>query len=151
MIAGRQRGTADTVTRGVVAVVGADPLSQVVVTAAPGPGAREVAVVGPLRDELGALYGAEVEVRGRAVVNGQPVPARAIEVASYEIVSVGGERLVVGVLEVKQGAPWLAGSRLVGAPAELSRAVGAKVWVVGRPSSGRLVVQTYGIIRAAQK
>jgi hypothetical protein len=139
--------TGDTVVRGVVAVVGADPLAQVVL----GADGRDVALVGSLRAELGALHGAEVEVRGRAVPNPQGTPPHAVEVARYEIVTIGGERPIVGTLEARVDDLWLAGWRLLGAPDELRRAVGAKVWVIGKKENGRLVVQSYGVILAAWK
>jgi hypothetical protein len=139
--------TSDTVVRGVVAVVGADPLAQVVL----GAGGRDVALVGSLRAELGTLHGAEVELSGRAVGNPQGMPPRAIEVARYEIVTIGGERPIVGTLEARADDLWLAGRQLLGAPDELRRAVGAKVWVIGRTEGGRLLVQSYGVILAAGK
>ena len=133
--------------RGVVAVVGADPLAQVVL----GAGGRDVAIVGVLRAELGTLHGAEVEVRGRTVGNPQGMPPRAVEVARYEIITIAGERPIVGTLEARADDLWLAGRQLLGAPEELRRAVGAKVWVIGRKENGRLVVQSYGVILAAGK
>lgn len=137
----------DTVARGVVAVIGADPLSQVVVNVRLGQETRQVAVLGPLRAELGTLHGAEVEVRGTAVANVQPAPLRAVLVTSYEVVAINGERPIVGVLEHKQDGRSVSGTHLVGAPEELAQAVGSKVWVLGRPSNGGIVVQAYGIIR----
>jgi hypothetical protein len=139
--------TSDTVVRGVVAVVGADPLAQVVL----GAGGRDVAIVGALRAELGTLHGAEVEVRGRAVGNPQGMPSRAVEVTRFEIVTIAGERPIVGMLEAQADDLWLAGWRLLGAPDELRRAVGAKVWVIGKEEGRRLLVQSYGVILAAGK
>jgi len=135
----------DTVVRGVVAVVGADPLPEVVVAA--GPRGREVAVIGPLRAELGALSGAEVEVRGRSVPNPLGAPPLAVDVASYEIVLIGGEPPIVGTLEARGDEVWLAGRRLVAAPRELRGAVGRKVWAVGRPTEGGVTVLSFGVIR----
>ena len=136
----------DSVVQGTVAVKGADPFAQVIVSPTAVVAAREVAVVGPLRAELGALSGAEVRVRGRAVSNGQPVPRRAIAVTSYEIVSINGEKPIVGELVAREGDLWLGGERLSGVPAELHQAVGAKLWVVGRRANGELLVLSYGII-----
>lgn len=135
----------ETVVRGVVAVVGADPVPQVVVAAEPG--GREVAVIGSLRDELGALSGAEVEVRGRLLQNPLGAPPLAVDVASYEIVLIGGERPIVGTLETRGGDLWLGERRLVSAPRELCDAVGRKVWVVGRPTEGGVTVLSFGVIR----
>lgn len=137
--------TGDTVVRGVVAVVGADPVPQVVV--AVGPGGREVAVIGALRAELGALSGAEVEVRGRSVPNPLGEPPLAVDVGSYEIVLIGGERPIVGTLEARGDDVWLAGRRLLVLPPELRNAVGRKVWVVGRVTREGVTVQSFGVIR----
>ena len=135
----------DTTVQGIIAVTGADPFSQVVVKPS-GTGMRDVAVVGALRSELGALAGAQVRVRGRAVNNGQPVPPRAVEATGYEIVAIAGAKPVVGTLVARDDALWVDGQRLAGVPAELRQAVGAKVWVVGRGANGELLVLGYGII-----
>lgn len=142
-----RQGSGDTIARGVVAVVGADPLSQVTVSVRFGQETRQVAVLGPLRAELGTLHGTAVEIRGTAVANVQPAPPRAVLVTSYEVVAINGERPIVGVLEEKQDGLSVSGTHLVGAPQELAQAVGSKVWVLGRPSNGGIVVQAYGIIR----
>ena len=139
--------TGDTVVRGVVAVVGADPFAEVVVSA----GGRSAAVVGSLRAELGTLHGVEVEVRGRAVGNPHGTPGRAIEVERYEIIAIAGERPFVGTLEARAGGLWIDGMRLVGAPDDLVGAVGGKVWVIGRNEDGRLAVRGYGVIRRADQ
>src|SRR5207247_1233568 len=127
---------ADSVVTGLVAVKGADPFSQVVLSSAPGVPTGEVAVVGALRGELAALHGAEVRVWGRAVANGQPVPRRAIEAAGYEILAINGEKPYVGELVERQGALWLSDKRVLGAPPELTAVVGAKVWILGRSTNG---------------
>jgi hypothetical protein len=136
----------DSVVEGRVAVKGADPFAQVIVSPVPGAPAGEVAIVGALRSELATLHGAQVRVWGRAVANGQPVPRRAIEATGYEIVAINGERPYVGELVARQGGVWLADKRLVAAPVELLQMVGAKVWVVGRSAGSDLQVQSYGII-----
>ena len=137
--------TGDTVVRGVVAVVGGDPLPQVVVST--GSGGREVAVIGALRAELGALSGAEVEARGRSVPNPLGAPPLAVDVGSYEIVSIGGERPIVGTLEARGDDVWLGGRRLLAPPPELRSAVARKVWVVGRTTPEGVTVQSFGVIR----
>ena len=132
--------------RGVVAVVGADPLAEVVVSA----GGRSAAVVGGLRAELGRLHGAEVEVRGRAVGNPHGTPGWAIDVERYQIIAIAGERPFVGTLEARAGGLWVDGMRLVGAPDDLVGAVGAKVWVIGRNEDGRLAAQHHQVRGAHQ-
>ena len=132
----------DTVAQGVVVVTGADPFAQVVARGAAG----DVALTGALREELATLHGAEVRVRGRPMANRQPRPARAVEVTSYEIVAINGERPYVGELAGRDGGLWLHGMRLAGASDELRGAVGAKVWVLGRRADGELQVLSYGII-----
>ena len=142
MPAGEPQSATDTVAQGVVGVTGADPFTQVVASGTGG----EVALVGALRGELATLHGAEVRVRGRPVANLQPRPPRAVEVTSYEIVAINGERPYVGELAAGDGGLWLHGMRLAGAPDELRGAVGAKVWVLGRRADGELQVLSYGII-----
>ena len=136
----------DTVALGVVRIWGANPLP-VFVLAAPPPGGPAVALQGALRDELGALVGLEVRVRGRAVGHAPSPPARAVLVSSYEIVSVAGREPLVGILRGDGSEVTLGATRLVGAPDELRTAVGAKVWVLGTTRDGALAVESYGIIR----
>lgn len=139
----------NTVAQGTVRAVGADPFAQIVVAQATEVGTRDVAILGRLRGELAALQGAEVRVRGRALANPQGLPPRAIDVVSYQVVAINGAAPEVGQLVERDGVLWLNDKRLVGAPEELKRAVGAKVWVVGRSQGGQLEVQLYGIIAHA--
>ncbi len=141
----------DTTVRGVVRAVGAGPgPQQLVVRSGTGNAATVVGLTGSLRGELGQLVGLEVEVRGRAVDNQPPSPPRAVDVARYEIISVGGEKPYVGVLELREGAVWLAGPRamrLAEVPEPLVTRTGAKVWIVGSVDGDRLQVQAYGVIK----
>ncbi len=146
------RGTtpADSSAQGVVRVVGADPLSQVVLQTTVDGARVRVGVTGPLRAELGQLVGAEVRVWGPAVPNRPPTPPRAIDVSRYEIVSVNGERPHVGELVLRVNGMWLISEsemRLANVPDDLSDLSGAWVWIVGPVRGEVLTVQTYGIIR----
>lgn len=137
---------ADTLAQGIVRAVGADPFPQIVLAQAAETGTQDVAIVGGLRGELGALQGAEVRVWGHPVPNPQALPPRAIEATGYEVLGINGARPEVGELFERDGALWLNGKSLVGAPEELKRAAGSKVWIVGRTEDGRLRVQLYGVI-----
>jgi hypothetical protein len=139
----RQPG--DSVVVGVVRMVGAMPLEQLVLQV----GASSVSLKGALRDELTTLVGAQVRVWGTPIDNAPPTPPRALNVAGYEIVSVGGAAPVVGVLTVLEGALHVVGTetlRLDAVPDRLLKP-GAKVWLVGTRDGSTLRVQSYGIIR----
>lgn len=141
----------DTTVQGVVRAVGAVPTAQIVIQSGTGTAATGVGVVGPLRAELGHLVGAEVQVWGPPVSNQPPPPARAVEVARYEIVSVSGRNPYVGILERRGDEMWLNSEKIVKlaiVPPELAAANGAKVWIVGSMMGGELAVESYGVIKA---
>lgn len=143
--------TMDTTTvEGTVQVVGADPFPQVVLQVGEGAAVQQIAITGPLRDELGTLHGITVRVAGRSVANPQGVPSQAIEVTGYDVVSVNGEQAYVGILAIRDGDMWLDAStatRLSAVPTELESKAGAKVWITGPIEDGVLRVQSYGVIR----
>ena len=105
---------------------------------------------GDAEAELRRLDGATVAVTGRA--GGDPGRLTPFDVASYELVSVGGETPFVGRLEsageglvlVTEGARL----RLTGA-GDLADEAGARVWVTGRRTGDALAVGSYGVIRPA--
>ena len=69
---------------------------------------------------------------------------------AYEVMSINGQRPSVGILQELDGGFTITGAdpvRLTGVPETLRRRVGAKVWVVGRPTDSGLQVQSYGVIR----
>lgn len=139
----------DTVVEGIVAVVGADPLTQVIVQSGAAPDVRAVAVRGPLRDEIAALSGATLRVWGRPVPGQPPPPARAVQASGYEIRAIGGRRPLVGILRAA-GDVWLDADRpyrLVRVPDALAEMNGAKVWIVGALGGDTLAVETFGVIR----
>ncbi len=137
----------DTTAQGMIRSIGADPFAQLVIQPRPGHGEGQVAIAGELRSELAQLQGVEVLVRGRVAPNRPPNPPRAIEVTSYEIVSVGGERPYVGTLRDAAGTLMLLDMVVIRAPHDLRRAVGGKVWISGPVSGDSLRVSLYGIIK----
>ena len=118
--------------RGTVAIVGADPLTRVVLR--PAGGGADVELVGAQREALGRLAGAEVRVAGRQARGTASAPA--LEVASFAVTAVDGQPAVDGRLEREGGDLVLVTAdgrriRLVQPPAALQDWVGARVWVAG--------------------
>lgn len=108
---------------------------------------------GALLDELRALSGAQLLVRGVTSSSGSE---RSIEVREYEVLSIDGQRPYVGIVLERGGEIWLASSdtlRLVPALDALRERVGAKVWVVGARdlAAGELRIQSYGVISPARE
>ncbi|HEX7089976.1 MAG TPA: hypothetical protein VF192_07555 [Longimicrobiales bacterium] len=129
--ASRAATAADTL-RGIVAVVGAEPLGRVVLR--PAGGGAEVELVGPQREALARVAGAEVVAVGRPTSGTTPGPA--LEAVSFTVTAVDGQPAVDGRLEREAGRLVLVtadGRRipLVRPPAALEAWVGARVWVAG--------------------
>ena len=126
--------------RGVVAVVGSTPITQVVLRQ---PGARSIALTGPLADEIRSASGADVWVRGRRVND------RTFDVATYAVRSVDGVTAFTGML-VADGDRLAVvtddGRRhtIARPPAPLREHVGARVWVSGDLST---TITAYGVLR----
>ncbi|HEX8453653.1 MAG TPA: hypothetical protein VF647_16245 [Longimicrobium sp.] len=126
---------------GVPASVGSAPMNVRTVVAAEGGGS--VYVTGPLAAEIRSLSaGARVEVRGRRAAD------RTLVASDYDVLSVNGRPVFVGVVErANDGALQLHTRtglvRLQDAPAAFRP--GMKVWVQG---PGSVTVQTYGVIRS---
>jgi hypothetical protein len=119
----------DTV-RGVVEIVGAEPITGVRLATADGP----VPLSGPVADQLRPATGAEVWVRGARSEDG---PFR---VESFAVRAVDGVEAVDGVLELDGDAAVVvtrAGDRVrfSPAPAGLRRLEGRHVWVAAPPGS----------------
>jgi hypothetical protein len=101
-----------------------------------------VYVTGPLSGEIRSLSGAQVEVRGRRG------PDRTLEASDYDVLSVNGRPVTMGVVErATDGTLHLRTRdggmvRLQAAPAAFRP--GMKVWVQG---PGAVTVQSYGIVR----
>lgn len=113
------------------------------------PGRGAIGVVGVLEPEVRRLAGARVRVQGPA---GAGFPGEAVDVRSYLLLEVNGERPYVGVLTRSGQALALEQSpteRIVVSvgPLGLEDNVGAKVWLTGTMSAGSLQVQSFGVIR----
>jgi hypothetical protein len=143
-------GATDIPIQGVVRIVGNDPSPQVVLSVVEGASTAQIALVGDLRDELGRLSGVEVAVDGDSVANPQGMPARAIDVRYYDVLSVNSEPAYLGILENRDGVWWLdreESLRLAALPSDLEARDGAKVWIAGPLEGDELRVQSYGIVR----
>jgi hypothetical protein len=132
-------GGADT-ARGIVAVVGAVPITEVVLRSA---GSPSITLTGPLAREIRVASGADVWVRGRRT------DARTIEVASYAVRSVDGVTAITGTLRREGDRLVLVtdeGQRhpIARPPAPLGEHVGARVWISGDPSA---TINAYGVLR----
>jgi hypothetical protein len=126
--------------RGIVAVVGSLPITEVILRPASG---RPITLSGPLAKEIGVASGADVWVRGRRV------DARTIDVAGYAVRSVDGVTAITGTLTAD-------GDRLVlvtddgrrhaiaRPPSPLREHVGARVWITGDLGSA---INAYGVLR----
>jgi len=110
-------------------------------------GGGAVNLSGVLLPELRRLTGTVVSVQGSRIA---ATPFEGFEVTAYEVMSINGQRPSVGILQELDGGFTITGVdpvRLSGVPETLRRQVGAKVWVVGRPTDSGLQVQSYGVIR----
>jgi hypothetical protein len=144
---------ADIVVEGVVRIVGNDPAAQVVLSVGEGEQATQIAIVGEFRDELGRLSGVEVSVAGNATDNPQGIPAQAIDVFEYDVISVNSAPAYLGVLEMRDGDMWLVREpalRLTTVPRQLRNMERAKVWIAGPVVGTDLNVQSFGVVRAPQ-
>jgi hypothetical protein len=110
---------------------------------------REEAIVitGPYEPEIRRLIGAEVRVTGRRVAGDFPGPT--LEAMSYEILSVDGERPLLGTLELDEGGfllttPEGASVRLAAVSETLAESAGGRIWVILDANGG---VAQYGILR----
>ncbi len=111
-------------------------------------GRSPIGLLGSLSAELRALSGARVTVEGASTSGG---PGAAVDVSSYEVVEVNGQKPYVGTL-VRSGAGYALQQvstvlPLEQLPAGLAEQIGAKIWVTGVLSGERLQIQSFGIIR----
>lgn len=137
-----QRGP--DVVEGTVRVVGNEPFSRAIVEPAEG---EPVVIEGPYRGELRRLAGAVVRVTGRLGEAGYP--GRGLDASSYEIVSVDGDRPLLGVLGSDEAGFTIASpqgdtTRLAVVSDPLAAQRGALVWVVLDDRGG---VARYGVLR----
>jgi len=125
--------------RGKVVASGSENMNLTTLTVSSGP---MVVLTGNLEPELRSLAGTTVVVSGPETMQNK---RRMIDVKSYEVVDVNGERPVVGTL--------LANSRLLVASdtltvvGEVKAPAGSKVWITGDRSGKQLKVRSYGVIR----
>lgn len=110
-------------------------------------------LVGALESELRRLSGATVSVVGTVDSTGPP-PGVSLDVREYELLSINGQRPLVGTVLVRDDGIWLAAAdtvRLVPELQELRDHAGARVWVVGTASANgsELRVGSYGVIAPA--
>ena len=123
---------------GKVLVSGAEGIVQTSLQSAT---AGVITLSGALEAELRALAGATVAVTG-AETRGDN--HRAVNVESYEVVDVDGERPAVG--------RFLAGSRLATSADTLvvvgtiNAPVGAKIWITGDRTGKQIAVRSFGVI-----
>jgi hypothetical protein len=100
-----------------------------------------VFLTGVLENELRTLSGATVRVSGTETKSGSRT---TVDVQSYEIVAVDGERPVVGTL--LSGNRLAVGSDTLTVTGAFTAPVGAKMWVTGARSGKQIAVRSYGII-----
>jgi hypothetical protein len=134
------RGAQEERVIGVPASVGSAPMNVRTVVATEDRGS--VYVTGPLAAEIRSLSGARVEVRGRRAAD------RTLVAIDYDVLSVNGRPVFMGVVERATDGTLHLRTRtgIVGlqdAPAAFRP--GMKVWVQG---PGSVTVQTYGVIRS---
>lgn len=132
---------------GRVRVVGSRPFARTVIDEGEGGGTT---ITGPLGAEIGRLMGAQARVTGTYEDGG--LTDRSLVATSYEVVSVDGEKVLVGFLERDDAGHYLRqgdGETRVGVvPATLEGRLGALVWVVLDENEG---VARYGILREPPK
>ena len=132
---------------GRVRVVGSHPFSRTVIDEGQGGGST---ITGPYGAEIGRLAGAQVRVTGTFEDAGTPDPSFAA--SSYEVISVDGEKVLLGFLERDDAGHYLRlgdGQTRIGVvPATLGGRIGTLVWVVLDENEG---VARYGILREASK
>jgi hypothetical protein len=129
---------------GRVAITGNEPVTELTLLMDSGGSLR---LLGDLSGELRALAGATVGVSGRRTNAG---PSAGFTVVQYEVLSIDGQRPVVGIVTARDGRVLLVGAEeveLVGVPPQLASRVGAKVWVVGPRSGVSIDVRSFGVIR----
>jgi len=134
-------GAGRDTARGIVAIVGAAPLTDVVLRT----GSGAVRLAGAQLPQLRRLAGVELWVRGTPVA----APRPSLEVAQFTVRAVDGVPALDGVLAEDQGRVVLVtadGRRQVldHPPAQLRDQLGARVWITGTAPGE---VASYGVIR----
>jgi hypothetical protein len=101
-----------------------------------------VVLRGNLEQELRALAGATVQVDGRETSENN---RRVIDVQTYEVVDINGEKPVVGTLV--QANKLATATDTIDVVGEVKAAPGSKVWITGDRSGKQIKVRSYGVIR----
>jgi hypothetical protein len=130
---------------GVVGVTGTDAWSLAILrTDTEG----SIGLTGDLEEELRRLSGIRIRVEGRRAAT----PAGpGLEVTGYRLLEVEGRTPHLGILHRDEEDRWVLRPeegddlRLSGLPEDRVQE-GAKIWVVGPISDGRLAVEGYGIV-----
>ena len=104
-------------------------------------GAGSFVLTGSLEPELRVLSGATAEVSG---VQARRDAQNEINVESYDLVDINGERPVVGY--ISDGNRLVTGRDTIDLTGTITAPVGAKVWVTGARSGKSIAVRSYGII-----
>jgi LysM repeat protein len=135
---------------GEIQVVGPDDFTQVVLETAQ---QEHWTLQGNFLDELRRLKSKQVEVQGQA-----DAKSGLLQVASYEIVDVGGgQRPIVGMLSEidgtffvtdEDGTQW---TLLLPQTLPLTEWVGGKIWVVGTVTGQEIEVAGYGILKPPEQ
>lgn len=131
----------DTRRTGTVAVVGSAPMNVRVLVR--GDDGQSTYLSGALLREIQTLAGARVEVQG-------PLRGGVLEASGYQVVSVDGRPVVLGMVE-RSSRGGLQVRRSDGSVVELGNAPpqlkpGQKVWVQGVTTT-QLQVQKFGVVR----
>lgn len=141
--------------RGTLAIVGSEPLTEVVLR--PAAGGTEVVLQGDAVPELRRVAGLEVWVAGSdagpaAASAAVAAPgARAFRVERFEVRAADGVPAVDGILVVVDDVAYLrvaggAEHRIAHLPAALRGKVGARIWLSGRLDGN---IEAFGVIREA--
>ena len=129
---------------GLVRRVGTQPFTRTIIE--PTEEGEITTVTGPYGSEIGRLAGATVRVTGH--LDERQAAGRAVAASSYEIVSIDGDRPLVGTLRSDDTGFFLENQRgtrrIAAVSAALKKWQGALVWVVLDENEG---VARYGILR----
>ena len=105
-------------------------------------GGQMTVLRGNLEEELRALAGATVQVDGRATTENN---RRIVDVQTYEVIDINGEKPVVGTLV--QAQKLATATDTLDVVGEVKAAPGSKVWITGDRSGTQIKVRSYGVIR----
>ena len=125
--------------RGKVVASGSENMNLTTLQMSSGP---MVVLTGSLEQELRALASATVQVSGPETMQGN---RRIVDVKSYEVVDINGERPLVGTL--LGNSKLLVATDTIAVVGDVKAPVGSKVWITGDRSGKQIKVRSYGVIR----